>query len=98
MMITLFLKLCITRLLCMLPIKIDNGQREHAKIKLINVDVDGDVTVFLQFKITVMISRARTVGRVHPGQLPISVNARAITRDQHVTHPSPQTTVTRLPV
>lgn len=31
----------------MLPIKIDNGQREHAKFKLINVDVDGDVTVFL---------------------------------------------------
>lgn len=43
----------------------------------------------VKFKITVMISRARTVERVHPGQLPISVNARAITRDQHVTHPSP---------
>lgn len=89
MMITLFLELCITRLLCMLPIKIDNDQREHAKIKLINVDLDSDVTVFLQFKITVMISRARTVERVHPGQLRISVNARATTRDQHVTHPSP---------
>lgn len=47
MMITLFLELCITRLLCMLPIKIDTGQREHAKIKLINVDLDSDVTVFL---------------------------------------------------
>lgn len=47
MMITLFLELCITRLLCMLPIKIDNDQREHAKIKLINVDLDSDETVFL---------------------------------------------------
>lgn len=35
---------------------------------------------------------------VHPGQIPLTVNARAITRERLVKHPSQQTIVTRLRV